>query len=65
MPNKNPFKIALEVRKGTLDEKVLKGASKRLFHDKSLTNEMLEGYSNPSKENRSRTLVQHHSTFNY
>jgi len=61
----NPFKTALAARQGDLPSESLSGAAKRIYDDNTLTNDMLEGYSNPVKENRSRSLVQRHSTYKY
>lgn len=65
MPNKNPFKIALEVRKGNLDENVLYGAAKQIYKDATLTNEMLESYTIKPETKKNNTTQQTHSNFKY
>jgi hypothetical protein len=55
------FEIALEARKGKIPKEDLKGASRLLFNDKTLSTSQLEGYASTDREEIPRKVgIQTH-----
>lgn len=60
---KSPFHLALAARRGDLPPESLVGAAKRLYNDKSLTREALEGYTKAQPSHSTKTFNQVRTTF--
>ena len=57
---KTPFEVAYAARKGDVPPEMLRGAAKRLFNDKTLTEEQLKEYTTPRQSGRTRSFAQNH-----
>lgn len=54
MPKRNPFKTALAARLGDIEPDELKGAARRLYADKTLTNDDLSTYTEGDTSSRQK-----------
>lgn len=60
---KSPFGLALAARRGDLPPESLSGAAKRLYDDKTLTQDALSDYAKERTPPQSRSFVEIKRTF--
>ena len=61
----NIFKLALEAREGKIEGEILKGAAKRIYSDKTITNDMLQDYARNREPKRTLVTQQKYATYKY
>jgi len=57
------FAMALAARRGDIPPESLTGAAKRLYHDKTLTQEQLRDYVKKKQSSPAKTLSRRYQTF--